>query len=96
MKLTREEAKKLKKSIVSELIYPPKADKAVAFALADPLAPFCLTDIAGWQNGSVGPVSVSATGQRITRPTAYRGNIEPVPPWSLPRSVWVTSPSGGA
>ncbi|EOX8526275.1 NAD(P)/FAD-dependent oxidoreductase [Salmonella bongori] len=40
VKLTREEAKKLKKSIVSELIYPPKADKAVAFALADPLAPF--------------------------------------------------------
>lgn len=40
VKLTREEAKKLKMSIVSELIYPPKADKAVAFEIADPLAPF--------------------------------------------------------
>jgi hypothetical protein len=27
-------------SIVSELIYPPKAEKAVAFEIADPLAPF--------------------------------------------------------
>lgn len=40
VKLTRAEAKKLKMSIVSELIYPPKADKAVAFEIADPLAPF--------------------------------------------------------
>jgi len=40
VKLTRAEAKKLKVSIVSELIYPPKADKAVAFEIADPLAPF--------------------------------------------------------
>ncbi|MDU5715728.1 MAG: NAD(P)/FAD-dependent oxidoreductase [Citrobacter freundii] len=38
VKLTR--AKKLKVSIVSELIYPPKADRAVAFEIADPLAPF--------------------------------------------------------
>lgn len=40
VKLTREEAKKVKVSIVSELIYPPKADKAAAFEIADPLAPF--------------------------------------------------------
>lgn len=40
VKLTREEAKKLKVSIVSELIYPPKADRAVAFETADPYAPF--------------------------------------------------------
>ena len=40
VKLKREEAKKLKVSIVSELIYPPKADRAVAFEIADPLAPF--------------------------------------------------------
>lgn len=40
VKLTRAEAKKLKVSIVSELIYPPKADRAVAFEVADPLAPF--------------------------------------------------------
>jgi NADH dehydrogenase len=40
VKLTREEAKKLKVSIVSELIYPPKADKTAAFEIADPLAPF--------------------------------------------------------
>ncbi|HBC7342955.1 TPA: NAD(P)/FAD-dependent oxidoreductase [Citrobacter koseri] len=40
VKLTRAEAKKLKLSIVSELIYPPKADRAVAFEIADPLAPF--------------------------------------------------------
>lgn len=40
VKLTREEAKKLKIAIVSELIYPPKADKAAAFEIADPLAPF--------------------------------------------------------
>ena len=40
VKLTRAEAKELKLSIVSELIYPPKADKAVAFEIADPLAPF--------------------------------------------------------
>ncbi|WP_241250026.1 class I SAM-dependent methyltransferase, partial [Citrobacter freundii] len=35
--LARAEAKKLKVSIVSELIYPPKADRAVAFEIADPL-----------------------------------------------------------
>lgn len=40
VKLTRAEAKKLKLSIVSELIYPPKANRAVAFEIADPLAPF--------------------------------------------------------
>ncbi|WP_312268467.1 NAD(P)/FAD-dependent oxidoreductase [Pseudescherichia sp.] len=40
VKLTREEAKKLKMSIVSELIYPPLAEKATAFDIADPLAPF--------------------------------------------------------
>ncbi|AMH09859.1 TPA: NAD(P)/FAD-dependent oxidoreductase [Klebsiella aerogenes] len=40
VKLTREEAKKVKVSIVSELIYPPKADKTSAFEMADPLAPF--------------------------------------------------------
>lgn len=40
VKLKREEAKKLKVSIVSELIYPPKADRAVAFEVADPYAPF--------------------------------------------------------
>lgn len=40
VKLTREEAKKLKLSIVSELIYPPKAEREAAFEIADPLAPF--------------------------------------------------------
>lgn len=40
VKLTREEAKKLKVSIVSELIYPPKAEREAAFEMADPLAPF--------------------------------------------------------
>ncbi|EPK7418083.1 TPA: FAD-dependent oxidoreductase [Klebsiella aerogenes] len=40
VKLTREEAKKVKVSIVSDLIYPPKADKTSAFEMADPLAPF--------------------------------------------------------
>lgn len=40
VKLTRAEAKKLKLSITRELIYPPKADKAAAFEIADPLAPF--------------------------------------------------------
>lgn len=40
VKLTRAEAKKLKLAITSELIYPPKADKAAAFEIADPLAPF--------------------------------------------------------
>lgn len=40
VKLTREEAKKVKVSIVSERIYPPKADKTSAFEMADPLAPF--------------------------------------------------------
>ncbi|MGR5945576.1 NAD(P)/FAD-dependent oxidoreductase [Enterobacter sp. C4G1] len=36
----REEAKKIKIAITNELIYPPAADKAVAFAAADPLAKF--------------------------------------------------------
>ncbi|EJH2657898.1 FAD-dependent oxidoreductase [Salmonella enterica] len=40
VKLTRAEAKKLKMSITGELIYPPKADRAAAFEIADPLAPF--------------------------------------------------------
>ncbi|WP_241722641.1 NAD(P)/FAD-dependent oxidoreductase [Raoultella sp. HC6] len=40
VKLTREEAKKVKIAITSELIYPPKADRAIAFEIADPLAPF--------------------------------------------------------
>ncbi|MCM8840705.1 FAD-dependent oxidoreductase [Citrobacter cronae] len=40
VKLTREEAKKLKLSIVSELIYPPKAEREAAFEIADPLVPF--------------------------------------------------------
>lgn len=40
VKLTREEAKKLKMSITQELIYPPKAEKTAAFEMADPLAPF--------------------------------------------------------
>ncbi|WP_281548928.1 NAD(P)/FAD-dependent oxidoreductase [Kluyvera cryocrescens] len=40
VKLTREEAKKLKVSIVSELIYPPKAERKTAFDMADPYAPF--------------------------------------------------------
>jgi len=40
VKLTREEAKKLKMSIVSELIYPPLAEKATPSNIADPLAPF--------------------------------------------------------
>ena len=40
IKLVREDAKKLKIAITNELIYPPKADKEVAFAAADPLAKF--------------------------------------------------------
>lgn len=40
VKSTRAEAKKIKIAITSELIYPPKAEKEVAFAAADPLAPF--------------------------------------------------------
>ncbi len=40
VKLTRADAKKLKLSITSELIYPPKAERAAAFEIADPLAPF--------------------------------------------------------
>ncbi|WBM72705.1 FAD-dependent oxidoreductase [Buttiauxella sp. WJP83] len=40
VKSTREEAKKIKIAITSELIYPPKAEKEAAFAAADPLAPF--------------------------------------------------------
>ena len=40
VKLVREEAKKLKIAITNELIYPPAANRAVAFAAADPLAKF--------------------------------------------------------
>lgn len=40
VKSTRAEAKKIKVAITSELIYPPKAEKDIAFAAADPLAPF--------------------------------------------------------
>jgi len=40
LKLVREDAKKLKIAITNELIYPPKADRDVAFAAADPLAKF--------------------------------------------------------
>ncbi len=40
VKLVRQEAKKLKAAITGELIYPPKADRNVAFAAADPLAKF--------------------------------------------------------
>jgi NADH dehydrogenase len=40
VKSTRTEAKKIKVAITSELIYPPKAEKEIAFAAADPLAPF--------------------------------------------------------
>ena len=40
VKLVREDAKKLKIAITNELIYPPKADRDVAFAAADPLAKF--------------------------------------------------------
>lgn len=40
IKLVREEAKKLKIAITNELIYPPKANREVAFAAADPLAKF--------------------------------------------------------
>ncbi|MFO6299473.1 NAD(P)/FAD-dependent oxidoreductase [Rahnella selenatireducens] len=36
----REEAKKIKIAITNELIYPPKAEREVAFAAADPLAKF--------------------------------------------------------
>ena len=36
----RDEAKKIKIAITNELIYPPAADRAVAFAAADPLAKF--------------------------------------------------------
>ncbi|MDX6042284.1 NAD(P)/FAD-dependent oxidoreductase [Scandinavium lactucae] len=40
VKLVREEGKKLKIAITNELIYPPKADREIAFAAADPLAKF--------------------------------------------------------
>lgn len=40
VKSVREEAKKIKIAITNELIYPPAADKAIAFAAADPLAKF--------------------------------------------------------
>lgn len=40
VKSTRAEAKKIKVAITNELIYPPKAEKEIAFAAADPLATF--------------------------------------------------------
>lgn len=40
VKSVREEAKKIKIAITNELIYPPAADRKVAFAAADPLAKF--------------------------------------------------------
>lgn len=40
VKSVREDAKKIKIAITNELIYPPAADRAVAFAAADPLAKF--------------------------------------------------------
>jgi len=40
VKSVRDEAKKIKIAITNELIYPPAADKAAAFAAADPLAKF--------------------------------------------------------
>ncbi|WP_263069442.1 NAD(P)/FAD-dependent oxidoreductase [Enterobacter huaxiensis] len=40
VKSVRDEAKKIKIAITNKLIYPPAADKAVAFAAADPLAKF--------------------------------------------------------
>ncbi|MCM7275952.1 NAD(P)/FAD-dependent oxidoreductase [Enterobacter bugandensis] len=40
VKSVQDDAKKIKIAITNELIYPPAADKAVAFAAADPLAKF--------------------------------------------------------
>ncbi|WP_411754929.1 NAD(P)/FAD-dependent oxidoreductase [Serratia sp. (in: enterobacteria)] len=40
VKSTKEDAKKIKIAITNELIYPPQAEREVAFAAADPLAPF--------------------------------------------------------
>lgn len=40
VKSVRDDAKKIKIAITNELIYPPAADKNVAFAAADPLAKF--------------------------------------------------------
>lgn len=40
VKSTRSEGKKIKVAITNELIYPPKAEKEIAFAAADPLAAF--------------------------------------------------------
>lgn len=40
VKSVRDEAKKIKIAITNELIYPPAADRAAAFAAADPLAKF--------------------------------------------------------
>lgn len=40
VKSVRGEAKKIKIAITNALIYPPAADRAVAFAAADPLAKF--------------------------------------------------------
>ncbi|CNL83405.1 NAD(P)/FAD-dependent oxidoreductase [Yersinia aldovae] len=40
VKSVRNEAKKIKIAITNELIYPPKAERDIAFAAADPLAKF--------------------------------------------------------
>jgi NADH dehydrogenase len=40
VKSVRQEAKKIKIAITNELIYPPVADREIAFAAADPLAKF--------------------------------------------------------
>ncbi|MBE3469863.1 NAD(P)/FAD-dependent oxidoreductase [Enterobacter cloacae complex sp. P15RS] len=40
VKSVRDEGKKIKVAITNKLIYPPAADRAVAFAAADPLAKF--------------------------------------------------------
>jgi len=40
VKSVREEAKKIKIAITNELIYPPAANRAIAFAAGDPLAKF--------------------------------------------------------
>jgi len=40
VQFVREEAKKIKIAITNELIYPPKAEREIAFAAADPVAKF--------------------------------------------------------
>ncbi|WP_411569389.1 hypothetical protein [Serratia sp. UGAL515B_01] len=39
VKCTQEEAEKIKVTINSTLIYPPKAEREAAFAAAEPLTP---------------------------------------------------------